>query len=263
MVVVLENRSYDDVIGRADARYVNELAAQHGLATRAYATGHPSLPNYLELIAGTTFGISSNCTDCSVDGPTIADQLAARSIEWRAYMEDAPSACFTGAENGGYAKRHNPFVYISHIRDDRQACSRILPFSAFGDDLASERLAPFVWITPNLCHDGHDCDNATVDAFLRSVIPPVLASAWYAANGVVIITWDEADGGDSSGCCHGAAGGHVPVIVLSAAGRPGLQLDTQVAHAGILRTVEQLYGVEPLADAADPASGDLLPLIRS
>jgi len=82
MVVVEENREYPEVIGNPSAPYVNSLASQYGLATQAYATTHPSLPNYLELIAGTTFGITDDCTACSVEGTTLVDQLQASGLDW-------------------------------------------------------------------------------------------------------------------------------------------------------------------------------------
>ncbi|TMD16815.1 MAG: hypothetical protein E6J07_07290, partial [Chloroflexi bacterium] len=54
--IVMENHEYGSVIGRPDAPYVNKLAATYGLATNYFAASHPSLPNYLALTAGSTFG---------------------------------------------------------------------------------------------------------------------------------------------------------------------------------------------------------------
>src|SRR5438309_12132960 len=104
----METREYGDVIGSSSAPYINRLARTYALATRSYAITHPSLPNYLALAGGSTFGISSDCTDCSVPGAGLAGQLRASHLSWRAYMEDLPGPCFTGAGAGGYAKKHDP-----------------------------------------------------------------------------------------------------------------------------------------------------------
>ncbi len=56
-VIVLENKEYEQSIGSARTPYINSLAQQHGLATSFYGIRHPSLPNYLALIGGDTFGV--------------------------------------------------------------------------------------------------------------------------------------------------------------------------------------------------------------
>jgi hypothetical protein len=260
LVVVMENREYGSVIGSASAPYTNQLAARFGLASASFAASHPSLPNYLDLIAGSTLGITSDCTDCSVDAPVIADQLGSAGIPWAAYMEGMPTPCYTGASApADYAKRHNPFVYVHHLVANPAACGRVKPFSDFAADLASTVPPAFVWVTPNLCHDGHDCDTSTADAWLRSFIEPVLASPWYAAGGIVLVTWDEGD--SSAGCCQSAHGGHIATLVLSARTPAGARLSTPVDHAGLLRTIEDIYGLPHLADAACPCSGSLQPLL--
>src|SRR5438445_1789865 len=116
MVVVLENQEYDTVIGSGAAPYFNSLAQQYGLATDYHARTHPSLPNYIDLVAGSTMDITSDCTDCSVDGDTVVDQLNKAGVHWTAYMGGMPSVCYQGADYppgtaDGYAKKHNPFLY--------------------------------------------------------------------------------------------------------------------------------------------------------
>ena len=147
MVVVLENREFGEVIGNKEAPFLNGLADRFGLATRTFGTTHPSLPNYLALISGSTQGISSDCTTCSVDGRTLVDQLQDKGIGWRAYMEGMPSPCFLGASNDGYDKKHNPFLYFNHIRDDPALCHRVVPLDLLAGDLASGTAPPFIWVT--------------------------------------------------------------------------------------------------------------------
>jgi hypothetical protein len=258
MLMVLENREYGEVIGDPGAPFLNQLAARYGLATRAYATEHPSLPNYLEILAGTTFGITSDCDTCTVDGPVLVDQLASLGIAWRAYMEGMPSPCFTGSNADGYAKKHDPFMYVRHLVADPTSCRRVVPLAALGEDLAVGE-PPFLWISPDLCHDGHDCSNRVMDSWLRDTIGSVQSSPWYRAGAVVIVTFDE--GKTSDGCCGRSHGGHVATVVV-AEGAPGAaRLDRPVGQAGILRTVEDIYGIPHLGDAACPCAGDLSALL--
>jgi hypothetical protein len=267
MVVVLENQEYGAVVGSATAPYLNRLAAQYGLATDYHARTHPSLPNYIDLIAGSTMDITTDCTDCHTDGDTIADQVNKAGVHWKAYMGGMPSVCYQGADYppgslDGYAKKHNPFLYFDHLRTDPTACQDDVPLSQLSGDLGGGTAPPFIWISPSLCDDGHDadCGLGAADRWLQSTMPSVLQSSWYAQGGIVIVTFDE--GSSDSACCGGGAhGGHVATLVISRSVKPGARLDTPVDHAGTLRTIEALYGVPYLRTAADPQSGDLMPLL--
>ncbi len=261
MLIVMENHGYEEIIGNPTAPYMNHLARRYGLATSSYATTHPSLPNYLELVSGSTQGVSSDCTTCVANATQFVDQLDRAHIGWRAYMEAAPTACFTG-----YAplfdRHHDPFVYAPHVVADRAECDRVVPFSAFFPALAHGRLPAFVWVTPDVHHDMHTGTVAQGDAWLRAVLTNVLASTWYRDDGAVIVTFDESTGGTDAGCCTGAGGGHIATFVVSARTAPGARMAAPVDGAGILRTIEALYRVPFLGQAADPRSGTLLPLLR-
>jgi acid phosphatase len=261
IVLVLENHTYESVIGSASAPALNALASRYGLATSSFAFGHPSLPNYLDLVAGDSFGIRSDCTACSVEGTTIADQLVSNGHTWAAYSEDMPQACWDGATVGdSYAKKHNPFMYFNHIRSDPSMCNQDQPFSGFYPALDAARLPTYSLVVPNQCNDGHSCPLAHSDAWVRDFSNHVIGSAWFRSGGVLLITYDEGVGG--AGCCMGAAGGHIATWVISAATPAGARLDTPVSHAGLLRTVEMLYGLSPLGEAACTCSGNLMPLLR-
>jgi hypothetical protein len=261
MVMVFENREFSQVIGNPSAPYFNELARRYGLATASYGQTHPSLPNYLTLIAGSPLGVSSDCLSCTVHGATLVDQLEAKGIGWRAYMQGAPTPCYRGVSSPGhYAKRHDPFMYFPHLADNPAQCDHVVPFHDLAADLASNSAPPFLWVTPNTCDDAHNCSIATADAFLQRTLPMVLASSWYAAGGVVIVTFDE--GTTDASCCRGAAGGRIPTIVVSARTPPGARSALPVDQAGTLATVEDLYGLPHLRLAACRCSGSLLPLLH-
>ncbi len=267
MVIVLENQEYSDVVGSSSAPYFNQLADQYGLATNSYARTHPSLPNYIDLIAGSTMSITSDCTSCHTDGDTIVDQVNKAGVHWKAYMGGMPSVCYQGDDyppgtSDGYAKKHNPFLYFDHLRTDPTACQDDVPLSQLDGDLSAGRATPFIWITPSLCDDGHDtaCGLAAGDRWLRSTIPTVTRSSWYQQGGIVIVTFDE--GSSNASCCGGGAhGGHIATLVISTSVKRGARMDTPVDHAGTLRTIEALYGVPYLRTAADPQSGDLMALL--
>jgi phosphatidylinositol-3-phosphatase len=257
MVIVEENREYGSVIGDPSAPYLNSLAASNGLATQWYAVSHPSLPNYLALVSGSTQEVHDDGAGHTFPGPTLVDQLAARGIGWRAYMEGMPSPCDPAPVSDDYAKKHDPFMYFSSITRNRSQCANVVPLGRLATDLSSGTAPPFLWVTPNLCHDGHDCGTATADAWLHAEMQTVTASSWYRQGASVIVTWDEGD--TDRGCCTGAAGGQIPTLVVSSRGRQ--RLTTPGDHDGTLRGIEEAYGVGLLGAAADPRSGDLRPLL--
>ncbi|MDQ3811819.1 MAG: alkaline phosphatase family protein, partial [Chloroflexota bacterium] len=123
-VIVMENHGPAQILGNPEAPYLNELASTYAVADEYFAVSHPSLPNYLALVGGDTFGVTSNCTDCVVDGPNLADALLAHGKTWKSYQEDLPSPCFLGASSDNYVLRHNPFLYFQSIRDDPARCGR-------------------------------------------------------------------------------------------------------------------------------------------
>src|SRR5205085_4854991 len=74
-VIVMENEEYGNIVGAGSTPYINGLARRYALVRQMYAIRHPSLPNYLALTSGSTHGIDSDCTDCSVPGAGLAGQL--------------------------------------------------------------------------------------------------------------------------------------------------------------------------------------------
>src|SRR5919197_2930436 len=105
MVIVFENHGYTQIIGNSHARYFNHLAHRYALATRYHAVAHPSLPDYLAMTGGKTFGIRTNCTSCSISAVNVADQLEAEGFRWKAYAESMPTRCYGESWSGRYAKK--------------------------------------------------------------------------------------------------------------------------------------------------------------
>ena len=259
-VIVVENHEFGDIIGPGaggHAPYINSLARRYGLATGMYAITHPSLPNYLALTGGSTFGIDSDCTDCSVGATSIVDQLERAHLSWRAYMEDLPRPCFTGSSAGDYAKKHDPFAYYTRVTRDRARCSDIVPLTRLAADERAGALPRFAWISPNLCHDMHDCSVSTGDRFLAGLVPALLRAL--GPRGLLFLTWDE--GSSDDGCCRLASGGHIVTIVAGGGARAHGRLATPTDHYSVLQTIEDLLGLGRLRGAACPCTPSLQPLL--
>ena len=253
-VIMMENKGYDQIIDSDQAPYINELARTYASASGYYAITHPSLPNYLALVSGSTQGIHDDCPDCSVDAKNLVDQLEEHGKSWRSYAEDMPEPCFNeGFGPDGpqgkplYVRRHSPFMYFSDISNNPQRCSQVVPLSQFSADLKGNQVPDFTFISPNMIHDMHDGSVRDGDNWLASFVPQILDSAAWKDNGVLFLLWDEGKGNE--GCCEVASGGHTAALVIAANGRRGYQSDAQYTHYSVLRTIEDSWQLGYLGEA--------------
>lgn len=257
-VVVMENLGYSEAMA---TQSIAALAARFASATAWYATAHPSLPNYLALTSGSTWGVTSDCVECFVDQPDLGAQLSSAGLSWDAYMEGIPAPCFLADGGDGYAAKHDPFRYYVAVRRSPALCSHIRPFSELPPLLAGPAVSVprFVWVTPDLCHDGHDCSPAAAGAWLTGFVDEVTASSAWRDGGALFVTWDEGDGGDAatllpSGvvapCC---GGGHVLTLVVAQGLLAGKRVGTPYDHYSLLATIEDAFGL-PLLGAARHAA---------
>jgi acid phosphatase len=249
VVVVFENEERDAIVGNAAAPTFATLARRYASLTAYDAVAHPSLPNYLALVSGSTHGIDSDCTSCVVDGPNLADELERAGRSWKTYAEGLPAPGFTGAGAGRYAKKHDPFLYFRDVARSASRRDRVVPFTRLRADLAANRLPDYALVVPNLCHDMHDCSIATGDRWLRANIVPILERP-QLAGGVVFVVFDE--GSSSVG-----GGGRVAALALGPLVRPGARFTATTSHYGLLRTIEDAWGLPRLGNSrrARPISG--------
>ena len=127
------------------------------------------------MMSGSTQNITSNCTDCFVNQPNLADEIEASGRTWKSYFEDMPSPCFIGNKNP-YVQMFNPFLYFNSIRLDATRCDRsIVPLTQLEEDLAANQLPNFSFIMPNLCNSGHDCSAETADNWVGSMVTELQA----------------------------------------------------------------------------------------
>lgn len=255
MVIVEENHSFDQVVGNPAMPFFNKLAAQYALATAYTGVSHPSEPNYLALVSGSIWDNPADQTPAegTYPGPTLVDQLAARGIAWKAYIEDLPSACDLTATYGpgSYDVNHNPFVYFDSVRNSKSQCAADVPFSQFTPDLQNGTAPPFVFVVPNTQHDMHDGTYQQADSWLAARFDTIFASEWYRQGGIVVITFDE-----------GETSERVATVVVSAADRHFGHFSAPANHYGLLRGIETVYHLPFLKSAGNPANGDLSPLLR-
>lgn len=283
MEIMMENEAYGDLIGNVAAPNINKLTQTYALATQSYAIGHPSLPNYLEIIAGSNYGVNDDGTPRSEKiastAPTLANQFETAGISWRAYFESMPSAGYTGGDTGGvdpyggesYLQHHNPFVYFPATTSLANFDQNVVPLSSVSSvqsDLNTPSAPDFVWVTPNAVDDMHDgpkmADTSSVptvgDAWLANFIAHVQSTSWYGAGGQIIVQWDEGLDSDTSGVgtAGEGGGGHNLTLVISAnlAASP-IHYSTPFNTAGILHSVEATYGLSFLADSGNAKNGTI------
>jgi hypothetical protein len=239
VVIVFENKEATSVLGNRAAPTFNSYARRYAKLTRYYGVTHPSLPNYLALVSGSTQGITTTCTDCVVDATSLADTIEASGRTWKTYAEGLPAPGFLGAFKGRYAKKHNPFAYFRNIADDPTRRAQLVPLTRLASDLRGGALPSFSLVIPDLCHSMHDCSVSVGDAWLRSQVGKFLK----LPKTVVFVLFDE--GGTSIG-----GGGHTAALALGTTVRPGSRFSGVTSHYGILRTVEQAWGLPLLGHSA-------------
>ena len=245
VLIVLENTEFGEVVGSREAPFLNRMIERGALATRYFAVTHPSLPNYLALFAGSTFGIAENCTGCVAPGPNLATQLSRAGISWRAYMGGMPRACFAGAESGAYVKRHNPFMYSRAVASRPKLCRRVVPETALRADLRRGSLPAFAWLSPDLCDNSHDCPLATADSHLEELVPRV--ERRLGPEGLLIVTFDE--GTSDRGAAGRPGGGRVATILVGPGVQPGTRLRRVYTHYSLLAALEDRFGLARLRHA--------------
>ena len=268
--IVMENHDYNEIISKTagdaaskNAPYVNSLLASAGLATNYKDTGHPSLPNYLNMVSGDNQypGIvdldPTGGFPFPVKKDNLGDQMTVANITWRSYQESTPSPCALSG-SGSYAPKHDGFLYFDNIQnrngstDFCKAHNVVYP-GTFAADLAANTYR-YVWITPNLTDDGHDGSSVTAalktsDTWLSNNLPAILASDGYKAGGVVFITWDESEGrnGDDPDL--------IPMIILSPRlKQAGMKSTTAFTHGSYLATIEDLLGLPRLSTVTNAKS---------
>jgi phospholipase C len=254
-VIVLENHDWSEIQGNPSAPYINTALLPRGAhAERFYNPPgvHPSLPNYLWLEAGQDFGIRDDNDPATHHQATrnhLVTLLETAGVSWKAYEEDADGSTCPLVSSGLYAVKHNPFVYFDDVtnRNDpgaSECLAHVRPYTELADDLQRNATARYNFITPNICHDMHDCSVQAGDSWLSTEVPRILASAAYQ-HAVLFITFDESEHSD----------GPIGMIALSPYAKAGYASWISYTHSSTLRTIQEILGVTPLLGDAQNAVG--------
>jgi acid phosphatase len=234
VVVVLENKDEGSVIGAAAAPYLTSLASAGADFTDAHGVAHPSQPNYVALFSGSTHGITDDDCPQTLSGGNLAAQLLDAGRTFVGYSEDLPAVGSAVCTAGQYARKHNPWSDFADL-----PASVDQPYSAFPADY--DQLPTVAVVVPNLCNDMHSCDVATGDAWAREQLSGYVDWA-RTHDSLLVVTFDESEGG--------SAANHIPTFFVGPMVRPG-DTSTRIDHYSVLRTLEDMYGLPPLGEAAE------------
>ena len=281
-VLVEENHGFSDVIGNPAAPNLNALAQKFGLATAYYGVSHPSEPNYVALLGGNTFGVSSDNPYWMnrVNKPSLITQLDQAGISWKAYLEALPypgyqGICYPAKCNG--APDSDPLYVSKHVAIQNFAgslnpvdWSRQVPIEQLNTDLSTGNVPAFSYVIPTECDDMHgdppyclDSGNpgdpqdqhlvAQGDTYLGNVVSSIThASFWAKGNNAITIVFDEGD--DNGGCCDGRpGGGQVATVVVTSHGPRGARDPGRYNHYSLLSTLQQNFGLGCLEFTCDTA----------
>ncbi|WP_168733515.1 alkaline phosphatase family protein [Deinococcus sp. Arct2-2] len=252
-MLVLENTSDKGVIGNPNLPTLNALAQHYGLATNYTGVAHPSLPNYVALLFGSTFGSRSDDPSQRFSGDNLALQLERVGLTWKGYMQGLPRPGWDGPFAGVYAKKHNPLMLSSEIAEDPRRSRNVVPLQGLETDLHAGTVPTFALIVPDLCHDLHGALTCwpgarleqTGDAFVREWARKIMTSNAWKNHAALIITFDESEGTDRAG-----GGGNVVTVVVTSDGPQGIRSNRPYNHYSLLRTLEDAWGLPPLREAA-------------
>jgi hypothetical protein len=239
VVVIFENKHRSSVMGSSQAPYLNKLAARGASMTHSYGVTHPSQPNYLALFSGSTQGVTSNaCPQHFRKADNLGHQLRKSRLSFVGYAESLPKTGFKGCGSGRYLRKHNPWVNFGTLPAHTNR-----PFKAFPRDY--RKLPTVAFVSPNMCHDMHDCSIRTGDRWMKKHFDRYARWA-HRHNSLLIVTFDENAGGSVKS---------IPTIIIGANVRPGVYAE-RLNHYSLLRTIEATHGLPSLghAKAASPVS---------
>jgi phosphatidylinositol-3-phosphatase len=291
IVIVMENHSFDDVIGATDRSgnrlltpFLTQIAQTNRLSTLQFGVAHPSLPNYLSLISGDFFGVHDDSGSCyaphrpkgchSFAKKNLVDSLEAAGISWASYNESMPHDGYLAQQypkkgDGLYRQKHNPFVYFKDIANDPARLANVKTFVDLKSTLNNGLLPRFSFIVPNECHDMHGsvgfCNFGPEelikdgDAALQKLVQSIISSGSFTNRSLMFILWDEGD--NNLGCCDAPpvqSGGHIPLILVT--GAPGFVTSSQpYNHYSVLATIETVWNLPKLGYTKD--SKNVVPML--
>ena len=277
-VIPMENEDWSSIKGSSQAPYINSLLSTAAHAENyhkgAVGTTH-SEPNYLWLEAGTNFGIDNDHEPSANHQSTtqhLVTLLHDAGITWKAYQENIDGSTCPLSSSGLYAAKHNPMVFFDDVtgnldKNDAYCIAHIRPFTELKNDLQSNQVAAYNFITPNLCDDMHgytaSCYLPSIsdgDTWLSTTVPMIMQSQAYQDGGLILIVWDESEANFTDCSSADAKSGACPIglIAISPFAKTGYASSVYLDHSSTLKSIEEIFGVSPLlGHAADTGVNDL------
>lgn len=238
LVFVVENHSLSQM--RAGMPYTYSLATKYAYATNYSAIRHPSLPNYLAIAGGSTFGVTDdqNPSAHRLSGASVFSQALAHHLSAKTYADSMPSNCALSS-SGEYAVRHNPWAYFVA---GRTACRAYdVPLGALAADAKAGRLPNVAMVIGNLVHDAHDASLAVSDAWMKARITGLMAGPdWRSGHLAIVITADEDD----------RLHGNKVLTVVASRNQSHRVVTTALNHYSLTRLIDDVLGVAYLRSAA-------------
>ncbi|MEU1387919.1 MULTISPECIES: alkaline phosphatase family protein [unclassified Nonomuraea] len=234
VVVMFENKNYSTIKGGSSAPYLNSLASQGTLFTSSFGITHPSQPNYIALFSGSQQGVTNDDCPKSLSGGNLGQQLLNAGRTFKAYSEGLPSAGYIGCSSGKYRRKHAPWADFPTV----SGSAYHVAYSAFPTDYS--KLPTVSFVIPDMCNDMHDCSVGTGDSWTKDKLDGY--AQWAKThNSLLIATFDEDNFTSVNQIYTVFAGAHV---------KAGYQSGTQINHYNVLRTIEDMYGLPALGNAA-------------
>lgn len=232
VIVMEENHGFSEIIGSSSAPYINALAQSGALFTNSFAIEHPSQPNYLDLFSGSNQGVTNDACPHTFSVENEGSELIEAGFSFAGYSEDLPGKGSLVCTSGKYARKHVPWTNFSDLVQKRVD----LPFTNFPRRLTN--LPAVSWVIPNLDDDMHDGTIQQGDTWLQTNLARYVKWA-KKHNSLLIVTWDEDDGGTDN---------HIATIFVGPMVKRGQYSET-INHYTVLATIEAMYGLPALGNS--------------
>ena len=241
VIVLMENEGTEQAL--AD-QYISSLSRKAAWFSNYHAITHPSFPNYLAIVAGSTFGLASDHRPPPLKGATIVDRLEEKNLTWKSYAEDYPGGCYLGSGAGAgrltptaaptelYARKHVPLLAFASIQNNPRRCGRVVGGSQFMRDARAGKLPNYSFYTPNMFNDGHDTSLDASSTWLKGFIRRLESTIAMHQRTLVVITWDEG----------GTRDNRVLTLFLGRVVKPG-RYTAPLTHYSLLSTIENNFGL--------------------
>jgi hypothetical protein len=241
--IVFENADLEDAMAQPEFA---RLARAGAWLQDFRGVTHPSQPNYIAMIAGSTMGVRLD-GNVDLEGRHLGDLLRERGMTWKAYAQGYPGNCYLGKRLGNYVRKHVPFLSFKSVQNDPQECARVVPAERFFEDVRRGELPEYSMFIPDLVDDGHDTDAAHAARWFGANFGAVLADSALVRKTLFVVTYDESRSYIGSN--------RIYTVLFGANVVPGSRMTSRADHYSVLRMIQEGFGLGSLGkeDTRAPA----------